>query len=348
MSSLRLLIGRIWHRPGAGIILPLILSMGLLRPDLFLATLLNLYAIEVNQSVVALSSHQPAGWPLVVTPGMCEDSPVPFHVPPFITASVRSRLTRFYGMVCLASGDLVSSRQYLEPLLPALSNDRSFVDVLGAVWVASGREEEGIKLWKAHGSRAWFILLRQADLDYGAGQFSQATKWLDLAAPFLAEPPTADQRLFYDRACVIYRDDPKRFAQAIASCQALVYLSPNSGGAKMLLGRAYLKAQEYDRARESLKAAVALEPFNGVFYYYLGQSYEGLQQRAQALQVYERSVQLAPEYGYVRLRLAELELSRGNDDQAVAHLLVAIQSGDVYVRQKAQQELVALTTKSSQ
>ena len=93
--------------------------------------------------------------------------------------------------------------------------------------------------------------------------------------------------------------------QVVAAC-------PEGAGFRAMLGDAYRRLEEWDKAREQLEAAIELDAAYDPAHFYLGAYHEVLGETAEALSAYRRTLELRPEYVPAREAVARLSAERGD------------------------------------
>ncbi len=301
------------------------------------AWMANEYALQVSHESLLGVLQQPADWPFKIKANVCH-----MEVYDSVVAPVTPKQTYLAGILHLACGDVAGAREYLRPAAEDATSISTAPLAYAASEIADGHIDLAIQIWQSRLGDPWRLLLYLAERDYVAGELKQAASRLDVVTALLDAPAVIERVALYNQACIVYRE-ANLPDKAVPVCQKLVEVS-SRGIHWMLLGRAYLQADNDVAAIVALQQALHLEPENGVFYFYLGQAYEGQSRFPDAWAAYQKSMQLAPTYGWVRLHVAALEAARGNIQQAITHLNVARESDDAAVRRQAEIELSKLMT----
>ncbi|OHB65221.1 MAG: hypothetical protein A2Y76_06105 [Planctomycetes bacterium RBG_13_60_9] len=149
------------------------------------------------------------------------------------------------------------------------------------------------------------------------GEYAKSLTYCELAEKGGAKP----QEVLPLLACAY--EGQKDHERAIQAYRRLLTLDDDNPNVLLSLGVAYMRAGQYDRAREALVSAAQVGPENGVVFRHLGYCLIRLEQVEQAIQMYQKSVDLDAN---------DWEAHRG---LGVACMIEARQTADAHMQEQA-------------
>lgn len=214
-------------------------------------------------------------------------------------------------------GDWAKTVDLLDGLDPNYPVERQelLVVIKSSALVNLGQYAEAELLWRSNSQsrQAVLFLYEQAHDLLKEGRIEEAQDMVHRADRIFVEPH-ARKVPVYQALCIRLRDTPHK-ADAVYWCQKLTEVNSRAGS-YLLLGRAYLAAEQYTNAVEVLK--IAIDRGGGApAWNYLGNAYQSKGEWELAQDAYRESIRQDPEYVYGRLSLADLYAHIGWSDEAI-------------------------------
>jgi tetratricopeptide (TPR) repeat protein len=253
------------------------------------------------------------------------------------------------GQLARRRGDYAASLAYLERSSKSPFTRKAALRLLATVYMRLGNEKKAAEArdqaHRAPKEIPWFDPLRQQAENYLTGK----SRGLEVASMFLAQNRIKEAREVLEQLAADYPDDGwvlvalgmtrSRVRDFRGAKQALRLAL--SKGHDLLLANFHLGAllvrdgeelwerpggrqaarKKFRQAAQYLRKAIAIKPDHGYSYHKLAVCYLHLNREKEALKTFRVALRYQPEFAEGHIELAEVLFRRGEDEEAVGHLV---------------------------